>query len=233
MSYYNVTSELVSPIENYANDRLYIPNFVDKEIISRCANGIAAPLTILTCAVDIIIGLGTGIGALCTLGRNRPTYKFAKHHLASSKTILADPYINVRKILNPSFVLTCKHEVPSENDPFICARGDGFLSDYVKVYLEPKIENLKNSNSRIEKYIASRLTEAVLGVSLIVARVADGIIGIGAAFLSLLPFVNNQSLNNLAYRGLQAPGLISDLFECTIKCINPWAGDKPEYDIVS
>jgi hypothetical protein len=80
------------------------------------------------------------------------------------------------------------------------------------------------SDNFLKRHVASRLTYALLAVSCLATRVADGAIGVAAAGLSVLTGGNFESLNNLAYRTLQAPGIINDLFYCTIKFINPWTG---------
>jgi hypothetical protein len=58
----------------------------------------------------------------------------------------------------------------------------------------------------------------------VITRLVDGIIGVIAAVLSFLTLGKVASINNVAYRALQAPGIVKDLFKCTIKFINPWAG---------
>lgn len=104
----------------------------------------------------------------------------------------------------------------------ISGDGDGFLSDLVINPLKDIARSCYNSDNFLKRHVASRLTYALLAVSCLVTRAVDGIIGIPAAGLSILTGGKFESLNNLAYRTLQAPGIINDLFYCTIKFINPW-----------
>ena len=56
------------------------------------------------------------------------------------------------------------------------------------------------------------------------ARVVDAIIGVFAGLASLITLGKIGSINNLAHRALQFPGLVKDLFYCGTKFINPWTG---------
>lgn len=178
--------------------------------MARGAHLLLTPASFITSAVDTIIGLGAGLGAICTLGKNKQTFKVACNHLSSSDKLFVRPYVNFLKTINP--------------EAKISGDGDGFLSDLVINPLKNIARRCYNSDNFLKRHIASRLTYALLAVSCLVTRAVDGIIGIPAAGLSILTGGKFESLNNLAYRTLQAPGIINDLFYCTIKFINPWTG---------
>lgn len=86
------------------------------------------------------------------------------------------------------------------------------------------------------RHVASRILYVALAVVSVISRVLGGTIGVLCAIGSLVasPFtafgVLDRSrvkwLNVQAYRGLFAPVLISELFYCLIKVINPFAGTE-------
>jgi hypothetical protein len=224
--YYNVSNAVIRPINTYADkciDPQRRPNFVEKQILSRVVNAGSALLTPLTSAVDIIIGLGAGVGTLCTIGTHKPTLQFALKHLNRSNQIISGSYIRALKTLNPNAGLTYATNYDETKNPLIPADGDGLITHYVKKELIKIADGYSSSENILVRNVSNRLTLALLAVSCIVTRVADGIIGLGAATLSFITYGQIESLNNMAYRGLQAPGLINDLFQCIIKIINPWA----------
>ena len=235
MSYSNVTYATTKPAEHYV-DRNWVQSdettFLKKHVLARGAHLLLTPASFITSAVDTIIGLGAGIGAICTLGKHRQTFKVASNHLSSSNKLFVRPYVNFLQTINPE----AKFSGDAANQPYIVrylglakqatisGDGDGFLSDLVINPLKDTARTCYNSDNFLKRHVASRLTYAVLAVSSLVTRAVDGIIGIPAAGLSVLTGGKFESLNNLAYRTLQAPGIINDLFYCTIKFINPWTG---------
>lgn len=223
MSYTNVTYASTKPAEHYVDSNWVQSDettFLKKHVLARGAHILLTPSSFITCAVDTIIGLGAGLGAICTLGKNKQTFKVACSHLSSSNKLFVRPYVNFLKTINPE----AKFSGDAAKQAMISGNGDGFLSDLVIDPLKNIARNCYNSDNFLKRHIASRLTYALLAVSCLVTRAVDGIIGIPAAGLSILTGGKFESLNNLAYRTLQAPGIINDLFYCTIKFINPWTG---------
>lgn len=70
MSYSNVTYATTKPAEHYV-DRNWVQSdettFLKKHFLARGAHLLLTPASFITSAVDTIIGLGTGIGAICTV----------------------------------------------------------------------------------------------------------------------------------------------------------------------
>jgi hypothetical protein len=235
MSYSNVTYALIKPVENYVDSNWVRPvktPFIKKHVLARGAHFVLAPASFITSAVDTIIGLGVGIGAICTLGKHYPTFKIAHNHLSGSRGLFVRPYKNLLQTINPEAKFSgdlaneshLVRQLRLAKQAKISGDGDGFLSDLVIDPLKDIARSCYNSDNFLKRHVASRLTYALLAISCLVTRVVDGIISIPVAGLSILTGGKFESLNNLAYRTLQAPGIINDLFYCTIKFINPWTG---------
>ena len=238
MPYTNITHASTRPAENYIDSnwvRSDETTFIKKHLLARGAHFFLTPASFITSAIDTAVGLGVGIGVICTLGMHLPTAKVAFNHFSSSNKLFVRPYVNLLQTINPKarfsgdlanqtyvvrFLAQCNNYEP----PVVSGDGDGFISDTVITSLKSVARTCYNSDNFLKRNVASRLTYALLAISCLVARVVDGIIGIPAAGLSILTGGKFESLNNLAYRTSQAPGIITDLFYCTIKFINPWTG---------
>ncbi len=235
MSYINITGATTLPAEFYVDRNWVQPrkiNFFKKHVLARGAHLLLTPASFITSAVDTVIGLGAGVGAICTLGKHTQTFKVACNHLCRSNRLFVRPYVNFLQTINPK----AKFSGNAANQPYIArylglvkqatisGDGDGCLSDWVINPLKGIARSCYNSDNFLKRHVASRLTYVLLAVSCLVTRAVDGIIGIPAAGLSILTGGKFESLNNLAFRTLQASGIISDLFYCTIKFINPWTG---------
>jgi hypothetical protein len=220
MSYTNITHASIGAIEDCARNWAISDqtNFLQRHILARGTHFILSPASFITSSLDTIIGLVAGIGAICTLGKHRPTLNVTMDHLSGSTMLLARPYVHILLAINP------QAKFPGNRDIAISGDGDGFISDLVINFLSSVAIMCYESDSFLKRHVASRLTFALLAISCLVTRAVDGIIGIPAAGLSILTGGKFESLNNLAYRALQAPSIINDLFCWTIKFINPWAG---------
>ena len=207
-------------------------NLLKKHVLARGAHLLLIPTSFITVAVDTIIGLGAGMKAIFTLGKDEQTFRVAYKQLTSSNKLFAKPYCHFLLTINPE----AKFSGSAANQLFIAnqlglatqatihADGNGFLSNLMIDEIKKTTRACYNSDNLLKQHVASRLTFALLAVSCLVARAVDGIIGIPAAGLCILTGGKFESLNNLAYRTLQAPGIINDLFYCIIKFINPWTG---------
>lgn len=238
MSYFNLTYSFEKPAENYIEENWVHSNdtnFFKKQVGARVGHLALTPWSAVTSVADTIVGFGAGLAAIATQGKHKPTFKFAIEHLDSSKKIIVRPYVNLLKTLNPEakfsgsisnapYVHRYMAYVTGQKDAFITGDGDGFITSYVSEFLKDVARSCYNSDSFLKRHIASRLTYALLAVSSVITRLADGIIGVVAATLSFITLGKEESINNLAYRALQAPGIVNDIFYCTIKLINPWAG---------
>jgi hypothetical protein len=224
MTYFSLTYSLTEAADHYVNHNLVQSNettFLKKQILARGARFVLTPASFISSALDTIIGLGAGIGAILTLGTHASTFKVAINHLSNSKMLVALPYVNILLTINPE-AKVAENSTNKYKPPMIRADKDGLISDIVINSLRNVARTCYNSDNFLKRHVATRLTYVLLAVSCLVTRVVDGIIGIPAAGLSILTGGKYESLNNLAYRTLQTPGIIYDLFYCTIKLINPW-----------
>jgi hypothetical protein len=139
--------------------------------------------------------------------------------LESSKPLLYAPFLNFLHFINPKAALSS-----STKPPMIDATGNGFIAGKVIGSVKNIANGCRNSHNFLKREVASRLSYVLLAVAAVVSRAIDGVIGIPAAALSILTGGTYVSLNNLAVRALQATGIISDLYYCCIKFLNPLAG---------
>jgi hypothetical protein len=202
MPYTNITNKIAIPASEYVFKNWEYSNqanFIQKEILARGAHLALVPTFFITSALDIIVGVGTGIGAICTLGKDKPILQVSINHLRGGYALVSGPYIHFLLTINPHAK--------------VAGWKTGLLSYEVG-------EALDNFSWRV----SPRLNYALQMISLLVTRVVDGIIGLPLAATSILTGGTFTELNSLADSALRAPGLIiKGLFVCTIGIINPEA----------
>ncbi len=233
MSYVSLTHSIIKPAESYIKEHMDSSN-----LSTKAAHLGLAALSFLTTSADSLIGMGAGFGTLLTYGKSKTVYKFSIYHLGSSKVVLLLPYKQLMEMINPEAKFPArvsKNATPftkylgslAEHQlPMITADGNGFVSDLFIEPIKDIARTCYNSDNFLKRHVASRLTYALLAISCIVTRVVDGIIGVPAGLLSLITGGSFESLNNLAFRALQAPAIIEDLTYCSIKILNPFTGTK-------
>ena len=175
------------------------------------------PLSAITCVLDVIIGLGASVAAIVTLGTKKQVFQRAMTHLSQGKgSVLALPFFNLLKTINPNAQFSSRTTIGR--------RGDGFLSEFAITFFRGIANNCYTSQNLFTRHVLSRFTYGIMIIGSAFSRVADLAIGLLAALGAIITLGKFGSLNNLAYRGLQAPNIIKDLSYCVIKMINPWAG---------
>lgn len=225
---------IAKPILHYVEknwDNSY--DCVKREVFARGAHLALVPISTVTSALDTIVGSLAGLGAIGTAGLHKPTVELYRRNIDSSRKIAARPFVNFLKFINPAakfsgdenFVLSDYFDGDEDyNKPKISGDGNGFITNGVSKYMSKAAIEFSFSQNVFKRHVLSRLTYALMGIASLVTRAVDGAIGLVAAAFSIITAGKFESLNNLAYRGLQAPGIIGDLFSCAIKFINPWAG---------
>jgi hypothetical protein len=220
--YTSITHTLIDSGGDYILKNWMSPQYTSclkKEVLTRGGYFVLGLSSCITCAIDIIMGLGFVIGGILSLGRSLKACKWATVHLTGFNLILANIYRNFLWTINPKadFIGDDNLEFPS----IVSDQNDGFVAEYVrKPFLKWGMECSESKNF-LKRHVTSRLITILLAISLVIARVVDGVISIFAVTFSLLTLGKFSSLNNLAYLTLQAPGVIRDLFSCTLTFFNP------------
>jgi hypothetical protein len=218
----------------------------------RASHAAGVPISFISNCLDTLIGAGLGCGSLITLGLHPKTFDKTFQFLRSAKMMIADPFVHILLMINPeahvNFQERCDNyqggkrritfvknmskifeKILSKDAalPVIPAEGEGFLSNYVISTLISKGREFRISDHIFHRHVSSRLTYLALLIGCIVARTVDGIISIPVALAAICRGGKNEALNNLAFRTLQAPGIVFDLFYFAVKVINPWAKADP------
>jgi len=228
MSYFEFTNLITKPLSEAINEHLE-PNSFKNKCLNRAGRLLLIPVSTIACGLEAIVGLGSGFLSIVSLGTSKNLFKFSRKRLSSTYHIFVHPYVNFLKTINPKAKFSGKSpniyliRVEKKEEPKIIGEDQKhFLLGRV-VFEVAKLANaLSNSkNPFLEKHIASRCVYVILGVSCVIARVADAVIAVPAVSLSILALGTWESANNLAYRTLQAPGIITDLFFCSVCVLNP------------
>jgi hypothetical protein len=181
-------------------------SFVQKHVLARGAYLLLAPASLITTAIDTIVGLGAAIGAILTLGRSQKIFDFACEFIGESDFLLSYPYKNFLQAINPDadFGVQRGYIVSSAISP---------IEDFAKECSE--------SENFLQRHVASRLTYALAALVSLVTKAVDGVISIPMTAISIITLGNFAFINNLAYKTLKAPGIISDIFYFSVYVLNP------------
>ncbi len=209
---------LLSPIYDFWNNDLQ--TLVSNPLLQRGAHLITAPVALIAIALDIIIGLGAGIAAICTLGQYQPLVQLAQGQLKASHAFIAFPYMAIIRAIH------LEAQFGEDN-----ANKCGWIADAVQSMCNSIHEDRKQGNF-FKKHIIFRLVITLRMAALLVARAIDGIIGMLAAVISILTGGRLAQLNQTALLALQAPGIIYDLFWWTILCCNPGYDPKIQLQVI-
>lgn len=207
--------EFVGKDWSCARKKIRETSFFAEHIVARCSHFFLIPLSIIAGAFDSLGGIFLGIPMILTAGRFPKLNKYAFEQLYGSGEILAGPFRYLLKTLDPDIKFSFGNEFS------IPAGGIGFITHYVLDALTLKAYSFLNSTSFFERHIISRLTYVLLGIACLVTRVVDGIIAIPITLLSLFFLGRVKWLNNIAFRALQVPNIIGDLFLCAMGIIDP------------
>lgn len=208
---------LIQHLKRQASSESHKKNCFNRCFISRGLNLSLVPITLVTNALDALIGSGIGVAAICTAGAHKEIASLAGTYLPRSNRLLAEPFYQLLKSINP------KASFSNATHVLIPNRGNGFISSLVLPKLHEEGLKCQCSTNVFERHVISRLTFALAGLAAIVTRIADATIALPAVAIALMTYGKVASINNLAYRTLQSLGLINDLFSSLIKTLNPSA----------
>lgn len=195
-------------------------NCVSRDDYSRSGWLRLAPMYLASTLIDTTLGVGAGVASILTLRKYSKLNKVSEDMLSSSSFIISGPALLLLCTLNPRAKFEPKND-KNPSSPLIGVMGGGFVADYVRKELSTVAKNCWESEDPLKKHVGTRLTHALILVTAVAARVVDLVIGLLAFVAALLTFGKVITLNNLAYRGLQAPGLIEDVFKGLSNVINP------------
>lgn len=182
----------------------------------------------LAATFDTLAGVSLSLNPLVTIGRFPHAVVQADTCLSSSNHILARPFMHLLKTVNPEAQFTeADKPLPGRSvfkQPRISSEGDGFITEPMMTGLRVRARQFYQSNQWLQQHLASRCTYAALGVACVATRGMDACLSVPATAAAFVSGGRYESVNNLAFRALQAPALVKDLFYCARKVINPWSG---------
>lgn len=201
-----------------------ISNFVNFSYKGPVINRVNSALQLPIAFVWHTLAASAGVVQGLQLGMGNSLPRIVKWTV-QSRFIVATPYLCFLKMINPHAKIDIPHEGNAQDPyPAVQFRGNGLLSNIVKTYLYGYA--LRKYDSEVLGNITTRLTFAIAVVALTVTRAVDGIIGITAGTAAILTVGYFESLNHLAFRGLQFTGVIADWQLCGIGFVNPSAVAK-------
>jgi hypothetical protein len=194
-----------------------------REIASRVAFLGLGVVGTVTSAVDTAIGVTCGVMRALTAGR---FFDCTGIYLPSSNKLIARPFRNLILTINPH-----ANMISPGHPKSILAENEMSKKGLITAVVQYRFENIARAfrdtgNTFLKRHVASRLSYALTLVVSAVTRALDGIIGVIAGFFALLTLGKVERLNDYAYKGLQATGIISDVVLIASKIINPWTGTK-------
>ena len=226
MPYENITKSVHNPLNLYIYDnilnssepkingtRKHVPTVGFKSWgLARGGFLVDTPVGLVTTVADTIIGIGSGLCAVGTLGLHGPTCKVAAQHIENSRHILSKPYMDLLRVLNPNAKITT-----------VANSSDGIFHSAARDWCGEGVESCQNSRFWLVRQVCSRLTYVLYAIAAVITRVVDAIIGVFAAVLSFLFLGTFHGVNSYAYTGLQVTGIVNDLFMSVLGVINPGA----------
>lgn len=216
MSYINVTKLVAQPVNEFLLDKVLSgpQNSLQTHLVQRGVHLVICPLALVANAIDTVAGIVLGIGAICTLGKHPALLKASLNHLCNSANLVARPYVNLVRAINPQAVFDEDDESRSS-----CIAD---WRDSLHSYFIANVGEYKNSENFLEKHVTLRLAYGVLAVATLATRAVEGIFSIPVATVAILAAGKLTRANNLAYKTLSSPRMIEEFVVYSIKCINPW-----------
>lgn len=219
MSYSSITNSTVVPVQKYVMKEWVDStqtNFFKKHVLARSAYLVLAPCYAISCALDAIVGLGAAFASICTLGLYRPALKSAEIFLESGVDILRYPYINLLSAINP-------------NAKFIVSeKGPSYLEEKFEALMNHTIpkqfdfaRKCANSDNILKRHVVSRLSLALIPLSVLVNSVAMAFFGMPAVVLSFLTVGKFSSINRIGQIGTSIPSLCFYVFLSVMGVISP------------
>lgn len=213
MSYTNISSLAELPIDKLFRFVQSRPkNFLNAHVLTRTAHLIVAPFEIVAAVADTIIGLGVGALSVASFGASPRLFEVASLHLGSARDLMQKPYLHLLRSINPKAHITINQTVYG-------------LAERAFIFTPLRNANQKclDSDNLLMRQVGTRLTYALLALSTVVARVAEGILGSAMATLAILTVGYSKKLNTLACESLITAFYIQNMLFYSVKILNPKA----------
>lgn len=218
MSYSNITSGFAEKVKEPCLAYFYLSNPFSKHVLTRSAYAGLLPLSSIPPALDTIAGIGFALGSMITAGKNDKLTTLAKNHLSQAGSILSEPYVNLLRLINLHVKVA---DMDNPRNVKVSARGEGFFTQFFQeTFKNFAHANFVSSNMFRRQFVA-RLGYGLLGLTSVITRLFDFVIGIVAVGASVATLGKFEALNNLAYRTIRLTALISDIFQSGLFMINP------------
>lgn len=198
-----------------------VSDIINSEVTSRIFNFGIGCLEPLTHIFDTIVGIYGGGVSIMTLGTIPEINKFAKDNLLVTQDIVANPFFSLIKALNPK----------AAGETVSPSTSGGLLTRDFKASLIAAGKSCTESmDDFVTREIHSRVIFGITAVVCVILRVIDAVFAAIFSFFALVALGKWDSMNKYAYRAMQFPGILLDIYECTRLCINPYSTDKiPDY----
>jgi hypothetical protein len=201
-----------------------VPNSTDNWQFSvRLLHARLVPACLIVTALDLFIGAASGTLTLMTLGKWTWAAQRASARLDAVRYVLPVIHLHICGFLKPGAIEESEEKQADKSSYKITLEGNGLISDRVIKLLNLQGKRLTESGNLFKERVGSRLTYLALAVCCLVARLADAAFSVPIAAISIITCGRFHFFNVAAFRTLQAPALINDLFYCAVKVLNPWA----------
>jgi hypothetical protein len=187
-------------------------SLIKTQLLSRGASFGVACVAFTASTADTLIGVILGVGSILIGGTSSALYKKHCVFIDQSKYLLSSPFTGVLLTINPNA------DIKNE-------KRDGLISELI-VDLFARGNLFRCSENIFMRHVVSRLNYAAMGISLTLSRIADAALSLIAVPLSIITLGKVEQINDAAIRTLQFTAVVRDLFYCTSKIINPWAGSS-------
>ena len=177
-----------------------------KQVVARVSYLALVPGTLVANVADTVLGLLERTVFNCTLGKYGNDFAI---NLASFEKIVSQPYANLIKVINP--------KAKFDNYFYRNRPQNGKCFVQVKKYFDKKVGICAGSKSFLKKQVATRLTLVLKAVASILARLADAVLGVGYAALSIITVGKYEKFNNNALVHLKIPNVVKDIVDCGSK----------------
>ncbi|MBA3958142.1 MAG: hypothetical protein H0X51_07105 [Parachlamydiaceae bacterium] len=186
-------------------------------VLARTIHLVVIPIFLVITAVDIVVGVGISFIALATLRQFEHLNKMADNRIGSSSKLIAYPFVHLLLALNPD------SQIKMDRTSCISSHNHGIFSQFA-FKMEESAREKGEAVHWFTRHVISRPMFVLAALITVVTQVADGIIGVAFAGLSLISFGSVQTINTIALNALYAFCNLSRFNEAAIRLLDPSKG---------